>query len=53
MINRIKDMTVPVEKAKTMREEELIGKFPIGVFINKEGIDLNTRYDELLARVQK
>jgi len=41
------------EKAKTMSEDELAGKFPTGVFLDKEGIDLNTRYEELLARVQE
>jgi len=53
MIHRIKDMTIPIEKARTMNEEELEGKFPIGVFVDKTAVDLNTRFDNLLVRVQR
>ena len=44
-------MTVPVEKAAKMTEEELEGKFVTGVLVNRQREDYYTRYQQIIDRL--
>lgn len=51
MLETIHKMTVPVEKFKTMREEELQGKFPTGVLVNHSREDYYTKYKRIIDQL--
>lgn len=48
MLEKVHEMTVPVEKARTMSEEELQGKFAAGVLVNKSREDYYTKYKRIV-----
>ena len=51
MLERVHNMTVPVEKAAKMTEEELEGKFVTGVLVNRQREDYYTRYQQIIDRL--
>ena len=51
MLEKIHSMTVPVEKAKNMSQEELEGKFLTGVLVNRPREDYFTRYQRIIQRL--
>ena len=51
MLEKIHAMTVPVEKAGTMSEEELEGKYLTGVLVNKSREDYYTKYKRIIDKL--
>ena len=51
MLEKVHNMTVPVEKAAKMTEEELEGKFATGVLVNCQREDYYTRYRKIIDRL--
>ena len=51
MLEKVHHMTVPVEKAAKMTEEELEGKFVTGVLVNRQREDYYTRYQQIIDRL--
>ncbi len=52
MINGFKEQAVPIAKAKKMTEEEMAGKFSIGVLHNVEKTEFCDVYDSVVANVK-
>ena len=51
MLEKVHRMTVPVEKAAKMTEEELEGKFVTGVLVDRQREDYYTRYKQIIDRL--
>lgn len=53
MYEQLRDCAVPIEKAKTMSEEELDGKIVTGVLRDKPAADFGSEYCRLVERVKE
>lgn len=53
MLEKIHDMTVPVERAANMLPEELEGKFTTGVLADRKREDYYTRYKRIIDRLAR
>lgn len=53
MIQLLKDEAVQLKKWQTISEEERVGKFPIGVFVDTERSEFCESYDQLVANLAK
>lgn len=52
LLRMLRDISVPLEKAKTMSQEELEGKIVIGEFADKERTGLAEAYQQLLKEME-
>ncbi|HWQ61976.1 MAG TPA: 2-oxoacid:acceptor oxidoreductase family protein [Negativicutes bacterium] len=53
MYDMLRDISVPVEKAKTVSKEELKGKIVIGVFKNEPEEEYIDKYDAMVKRIRE
>lgn len=51
MLEKLNSMTVPVERAGSMSQEELEGKFLTGVLVNRPREDYYTRYHQIIKKL--
>lgn len=47
----LKELSVPLSKAKSMGESELVGKIVIGEFVDTKAVGLTKAYEKLLAEI--
>jgi 2-oxoglutarate ferredoxin oxidoreductase subunit beta len=47
----LKELAVPLNRAKSMSESELAGKTVIGEFVDRRTVGLTKAYEELLAEI--
>jgi 2-oxoglutarate ferredoxin oxidoreductase subunit beta len=52
MVNAYKEQAVPIAKAKKMTEEEMTGKFAIGVLHKVEKTEFCDVYENVMANVK-
>ncbi|MCD8223522.1 MAG: thiamine pyrophosphate-dependent enzyme [Clostridiales bacterium] len=51
MLEKVQGMTVPIQKASTMSEEEMEGKFATGILVNRFREDYYTRYQRIIEQL--